>query len=357
MWRPIALVLALLVAVAASAAPVRAQDRAMTPASVALAEEVARALEAVPFEDRAAVYETSRPVLAAAAETDPVLAGLLLALDTQNGAVLALDGASRGIQALQPGTAAADWRRAVKHIVAGLAESADTMPPTPRRLDELYTALERFTASGGSANADATASPEITALLALVLEIGHAGLSTAELEERGRTEFQRYAARVGPLLTAAPGPLLALVEIDEWNVDMWRAATGGIDVAADALAHGAVDPERLAVVTDAFVDVAEAGPLGGRINVGYLRRWAGEVPVVGRLVVAGWPAEGPEVDDPDVCNQIDCDCDNLTLDTGGAFRTDCVATEDALRAECRATGAIMKTCHPTASGPAAYPPG
>jgi len=73
----------------------------------------------------------------------------------------------------------------------------------------------------------------------------------------------------------------------------------------------------------------------------------------------GWSAPPPEEDRslwPGDCQDIDCDCPNLSFGfLTESYQEDCFIAEDALRQQCFDLGKIVGTCHATAQGPQAYP--
>jgi hypothetical protein len=137
----------------------------------------------------------------------------------------------------------------------------------------------------------------------------------------------------------------------DWNGEMLEASTEGIDLVADAIERGELDQEAYARVAERIEQLAGQGPWDGDTAKEFLKKWAENLPGVGKFIKAVWPADLPEQ-----CQAINCDCDNL--DWGiltSAYQEECRNAEAGIIRQCR----IDKTqgaCHPTASGPGAYTP-
>jgi hypothetical protein len=336
----------------------------LTQQSRDLIARLAAAVAADPQGDHAALYLEMFDELDAAAQNDPSLPLVAAIADShfrsENAVYFALLAT-----AVLKNDGLAGSSDAVTSFLGTATNSAYFADPTTSQLAELGGALSRLKVAGFDQSVFSSADPVIGQLVEAAraaYEAANAGGKNGKNDPNvRRAGLEAFVALVPATLSPAlAGPAgTAFVEYADWNGRMWDAATAGVDIVTDALNRGEVDQARLAEVTSEIETLAGQGPWGGNTGRELLRDVAENIPGAAELFDAVWPKEEEKTADDyeDICKPINCDCENLTFDIGGVFHQDCLAWETEIRNECRATGSYSNGCHPTASGPAAFPPG
>jgi tetratricopeptide (TPR) repeat protein len=231
-------------------------------------------------------------------------------------------------------------------------------PPSREDLYKLGEVAERLVAAGMAPGDLAGDKPGALGLLEKAIKVYKAILSSEELSDDDYPQRDRIVRDWIDLVSRDLSPILAgpagaaFADAADWNGRMWDATSEGLGLVADAIERGELDMEAYQQVADRIERLANAGPWDSDTAHQFLKKWAEELPYVGKLLKAVWPEPVPEE-----CRPINCDCDAL-VDWGllaGPYIKECRGVEDGLKAECSRRREIVGVCHPTASGPNAFP--
>ncbi len=289
---------------------------------------------------------------------DPAMSLVLAVVESQLASGVQLAYLDEGLRWAGTATSPADAREAALYFVDVATYDPLITPHTRRELYALGEALDRLTAAGLSmSELQGNTSPAGLRLIEDAIKLFKAGLSTEELAESETPERNRIIRdfidlippQIAPALNGPAGA--AFADLLDWDGKMWDAATDGIELVADAIGSGELDRDRYASIAGALEDLAGQGPWGGDTAREFLKKWAENLPGVGKLIKAVWPEPVPEE-----CRAIDCDCENIDFGLlTKPFQQDCRAAEAELIRQCTATRTIVGACHATAYGPGAIP--
>jgi hypothetical protein len=338
--------------------PAAAQDD-LKPSSQLLLDELGDELaEKSDAYDRYRAYWDRDVTLADIAADDPLLAMLAPILRLEVGAGVAEEFGVNAIETLaydEPENL--EW--AIDDLLASAYYNSSASPPTRKDLYKLGGALDRLNAAGMSVSQIRDAAPPLIGeLLDKAIKLYKAGLSADELANADEPERDRIIRDFLSLAPTSLNPQLggpagaAFADALDWNGRMWDATTDGLDLVADAIETGHVDMERHAAIAARIEALAAKGPWDGDTATTFFKQWATGLPGIGKFLKAVWPEPLPEL-----CKPINCDCDHVMMELFGEFRKACLATEAELISRCAEKKAISGSCHPTAQGPDAFPPG
>ncbi len=247
---------------------------------------------------------------------------------------------------------------ALSYFMDAAEMNAEATPPTREDLYKLGEIAERYTAAGMTPGQLAGDKPGFLGLLEKAIKAYKAILSGEELAEADYPQRDRIVRDWLDLVSRDLSPILAgpagaaFADAVAWNGRMWDSTTEGLDLVADAIENGELDMEAYQQVAARIERLAAAGPWDSDTAHQFLKKWAEDLPYVGKLLKAVWPEPVPEE-----CKPINCDCEAL-VDWGllaGEYIKECRGVEEGLKAECSARREIVGVCHPTASGPNAFP--
>ncbi|MBW7860853.1 MAG: hypothetical protein H3C33_07100 [Rhodocyclaceae bacterium] len=341
----------------------RAQDT-LSPESGAVVAELADALSAA-GDDAVARYAAfgslAAAFVSAAASDDSVPSGQAIA-DTALAAGAQVQMMREGLLALDPVQDSPDAAAvSLASFLAAAALASPFSPPTSAELYALSDRLDRANAGGMSlAGILRDVRPDALDRVADLLKAVKAALGARDLASDPEADRARIVRDFIDMVPASAAPILtgpavaAFADLQDWNGRMWDGATHGMDLVSEAMETGELDNDAYAALSAEIEDLARKGPWDSDTAAEALKKFAESLPFVGGLLKALWPE-----DTVDECTVIDCDCGGIT-DWGilnGAMRDQCRATENALRAECAASGMVEGSCDPIAQGPGASPLG
>ena len=308
--------------------------------------------------DRYLAYDGVSADLAAAAQEDGMMPLAMTVANVDLASDVRLDYVGRGLEWIELGTGPIERNESALGFITAAYFTPESTPPTRQQLYELGEALDRLNAAGMAIEElGIQAAPAMLEWIESAIKIYKAGLSAAELADGDKPDRARIVRDFVDLVPPSLAPALngpagaAFADLLDWNGQLWDVSTAGIDVVADAIARGELDQERYAAVAATLERLAADGPWDSDTAREFIKKWAESLPGVGKLVKALWPDPLPAQ-----CQPINCDCDSIDwgiLTT--EYRKECKAEEIALKRQCRDTKAVAGTCHPTASGPAAFP--
>ncbi len=309
-----------------------------------------------PF-DRYMVYHLQyHDRLAALAEGDPELSLLQRVLEWE-----VASGASATFHQHALGTYGAGEPEQLPAALSFLLDAAelneDATPPSREDLYKLGEVAERLVAAGMSPAELAGDRPGVLGLLENAIKVYKAVLSSEELSEDEFPQRDRIVRDYLDLIPVNLSPALAgpagaaFADALDWNGRLWDSTSEGIGLVADAIERGELDMEAYQQVADRIERLAGSGPWDSDTAAQFLKKWAENLPYVGKFLKAVWPEPGPEE-----CRPINCDCDNVEFGLlTGEYQKECRGAEEGLKAECARRREIVGVCHPTASGPNAFP--
>lgn len=305
---------------------------------------------------RYAWYVDMEPLLEQEAAADSSLEALLAILRSDVMSDMAAAYSRRGMESLlvdEPERFS--W--AVRDFVGAAYFNQQAGLATRKDMYQLGEALDRLN-SGGMSLAELRQG-----MLAELLETVDTAIklykAEQSLEDLAKSDAPERARFVNDMLDLVPaslhpfisGPMgVAFAQALDWQGEMSDTISQAVNLVGDAQTTGQLDMARYRVIEARIKALAGQGPWDGAAAVELFKKWVEGLPVMGKFIKAVWP-----VPVPPQCRPINCDCDNLPMELFGEFRRSCLIEEEKLMVQCRATGVVAGICHPTASGPDAFP--
>jgi len=303
-------------------------------------------------------WQELEPEVGEAAKQEPAIALLAAIMRIGTGGEAAADVAIRATQCAQV-DAVEPCDLDPRDLLSSLGILSATSRPSEADLYRLGAQIERLQAAGvglsGLLGNDAP--PALLSLIEQAAKAFNAGRSGAGFLEGREADRERFIASILSISGNAIGPSasgvvgVAFTDALEWNGQLWDATSDGVDLVADGIGRGELDMNAYRAVADRIETLATQGPWGAGTAADMFKKLVTQLPVLGKIIGALWP-----VSEPEACQAINCDCDNNGWGIlAGPMAEECRAVEAALRDECLLSATVTGTCHPTASGPDAFP--
>lgn len=205
-----------------------------------------------------------------------------------------------------------------------------------------------------------TTNPHMQSLIDDLVNHIQVPATEAELEKKDKENIQQFVDNIVSFIPARYASTLTgptrqhFMIIINYDRKLWRESKQGIDLVVDAMQNGQVDTQRLAQITNNLNNLAKQSPWDLQSTQDYLRKLGSTIPGLDKVINALFSDKMKMKKTG--CAAINCDCDNLKVDIiDRPYRKVCRSTEAKLRKQCEITGKVTGRCHPTASGPNAWP--